>query len=205
MPTFPTKPTEVLSLLKTMAAGFSTHPEIFPNPPHPSDDLNDEAANFDIEHNANVEAQSIAEQTKETEKLRLEKIKTKLKANIAYAIHVTHEERELNIIGLSNRSAPTPLAPPEQPISLEAPRYGDGTVYLHWTAPKGGGKVQAFRIQRRELHSDGPDTDWVFCDLSFITEAMLTNQPRGIMLEYRVISANLAGESEASNIVSLTM
>ena len=125
--------------------------------------------------------------------------------NIAYAIHVTHEERELNLIGLSNRSAPTPLAPPAQPVTLEAPRYGDGTVYLRWTAPKGGGKVQAFRIQRRELRSDGPDTDWAVCDMSFITEATLTNQPRGIMLEYRVISANLAGESAPSNAMSVTM
>ena len=65
--------------------------------------------------------------------------------------------------------------------------------------------MQAFRIQRRELHSDGPDAEWAFCDLSLTMEATLTNQPKGVTLEYRVISANLAGESEASNIVSLTM
>ena len=205
MPTFPTKPAEIIALLKTMAAGFSAHPDIFPNPPHPSDDLNGEGTSYDEEHTANLEAQAVAETAKEKEKRRLEKIRNMVKANIAYAIHVTQEERELNFIGWSNRSAPTPTPPPEQATSLQAPRYGDGTVYLRWTAPKGGGKVQAYRIQRREIHTDGPDTEWTVCDMSFTTEATLTNQPRGIMLEYRVISANIAGDSEASNVVSLTM
>ena len=205
MPTFPTKTADVLALVKTMAVGFSAHPEIFPNPPYPADDLNAEAESYATEHEANLEAQARAEQTKEAEKLRLERLKTKAKANVAYVIHTTHEERELNLVGWSNRSAPTPTPPPEQPLSLQSPRYGDGTVYLSWSAPNGGGKVQAYRIQRREIHTDGPDTEWAVCEMSVTTEATLTNQPKGLMLEYRIIAVNLAGASEPSNVVSLTM
>ena len=205
MPTFPTKPADVLTLVKTMATGLSVHPEIFPNPPYSPDDLNTEAENYRAKHEANIEAQAHAEETREAEKAALERMKTKAKAVVAFAIHTTHEERELNLVGWSNRSTPTPTPPPEQPDSLQSPRYGDGTVYLSWAAPNGGGKVQAYRIQRREIHTDGPDTDWVDSGMSVIAEATLTNQPKSLMLEYRVIAVNLAGESDPSNVVSLTM
>ena len=205
MPTFPTKPADVLALIKTMADGLRDHADIYPNPPYPSDDLLGETEQSQANQKATLEAQTHLEKSKEIEKAGFERLKAKGKANIAYAVHVTHDERELNLIGWSNRSAPTPTPPPEQPVALDSPRHGDGTVYLTWNAASSGGKVQVFRIQRREIHTDGPDTEWMICELSLSTEYTLTNQPKGIMLEYRVIAENLAGTSGPSNVVSLTM
>jgi hypothetical protein len=205
MPTFPAKPADVLALVKTMAAGLAAHPEIFPNPPYPPDDLNAEAELYGVKHDANTEAQAHADATKDAEKTVYERMKAKAKAIVAYAIHITHEERELNLVGWSNRSAPTPTPPPGQPLSLQSPRHGDGTVFLSWEAASLGGKVQAYKIQRRELHTDGPDTAWVDCGMSVTTEKTLTNQPKGLMLEYHVIAVNLAGDSSPSNVVGLTM
>lgn len=205
MPTFPTKPAEILALVKTMAEGLRAHPDIFPNPPHSPDDLLAEAEQNEANHKATIEAQAQLDKTREIEKAGNESIKSKGKAVIAYAIHTTHDERELNLIGWSNRSAPTPTPPPDQPLGLDSPRHGDGTVYLTWNPASTGGKVQAYNIQRRELHTDGPDTDWVDCGMSVTTEATLSNQPKGLMLEYRLIAVNFAGSSSPSNIVSLTM
>ena len=44
MPTFPTKPSDMLALVKTKVAGLSAYTEIFPNPPYLQDDLNAEYA-----------------------------------------------------------------------------------------------------------------------------------------------------------------
>jgi hypothetical protein len=50
MPTFPTNPADVLALVKTMADGLGSHPDIFPNPPYSSDDLNAETENYRTQH-----------------------------------------------------------------------------------------------------------------------------------------------------------
>ena len=205
MPTFPTKPTDVVALITLMADGFRAHPDIYSNPPYPSDDLMSEVDQSHVNQQATIEAQAHLDRCKETERLGNERMKAKGKANVAYAVHVTHDERELSYIGWSNRNAPTPTPPPEQPFGLESPRHGDGTVYLTWNHASSGGKVQAYNIQRRELHTDGPDTDWVDCGMSVFTEAKLLKQPKGLMVEYRIIAVNFAGFSSPSNVVSLTM
>ncbi len=205
MPTFPTKPAELIALLKAMAEGFRDHPDIYPNPPYPTDDVLNDIEQQQINERNTLESKARFEEYREIEKAGIERLRAKGKANIAYAVHTTHDERELNFINWSNRSAPTPTPKPDQPIGLDSPRHGDGTVYLTWIAASTGGKVQAFNIQRREIHTDGPDTDWTDCGMSVTTQATLINQPKGLMLEYRVIAVNFAGFSSPSNVVSLTM
>ena len=142
MPAFPTQSADVLALVKTMAAGFSAHPEIFPNPPHPADDLHAEAESYAAEHEANVEAQARAGQTKEAEKHLLERIKTKANANVAYVIHTTHEERELNLVGWSNRSAPTPPPRPNNPCRYHRPAMATAQCIYRGLRPMAAAKCK---------------------------------------------------------------
>lgn len=205
MPTFPSKPAEIQTLLKTIAAGFKAHPEIYSSPPYSPDEIEAEANNYGLKHARCVELQAQADAAKAEERAAFESMKIKGKGSIAYAIHATHDESELNFVGWSNRSAPTPTPPPGPPTSLDSPRHGNGTVYLTWDAPSQGGRVQAYKIQQRELHSDSADSEWVLCEMAMTTEATLSNQPKSLVLEYRVIAANVQGESSPSNVVSLTM
>jgi hypothetical protein len=53
------------------------------------------------------------------------------------------------LLGWAGKKTATPLVPPGQVRQLEAPRQGDGWVFLDWKAPAEGGKINAYKIQRR--------------------------------------------------------
>jgi hypothetical protein len=79
----------------------------------------------------------------------------------------------------------------------EAPRQGEGWVFLDWKAPIDGGKPAAYKIQRRER----PAGDWQDVSTAMDSETTLVDQPRGKELEYRAVAVNKAGNGEPSNTV----
>ena len=56
-----------------------------------------------------------------------------------------------------------------------------------------------YHIERRIM----PDGPWMLVKTSFETEIILTDQPRGQTLEFRVIASNKAGDSAVSNSVAV--
>jgi len=95
------------------------------------------------------------------------------------------------------RKAKTSLEGPGQVRSLEAPRQGEGWIFLDWKAPTDGGTVAAYKVQRRERPS-GP---WTHAGFAMETETTLRDQKRGKEWEYRVIAVNKAAEGQPSNTV----
>jgi hypothetical protein len=93
------------------------------------------------------------------------------------------------------------LEAPGQSRVLEAVRQGAGWVFLDWKEPADGGKVAAYHIERREL----PDGLWQPAGLAVISEAMVSNQPTGKTLEYRVYAVNKAGNGPVSNAVDVVL
>ena len=91
----------------------------------------------------------------------------------------------------------TSLEIPGQARTLEAPREGEGWIYLDWKEAVDGGAVAAYKIQRRLR----PDGAWSDVGIAVESEITLTNQERGKEWEYRVLAVNKTGESEASNTV----
>jgi len=89
------------------------------------------------------------------------------------------------------------LEVPGQARTLEAPRQGEGWIFLDWKAPTDGGKVAAYKVKRRQRPS-GP---WTDAGMAIESEITLSDQARGEELEYRVIAVNKAGEGEPSNTV----
>jgi hypothetical protein len=82
--------------------------------------------------------------------------------------------------------------------TLEAPRQGEGRVFLDWKAPADGGAVAGYKIERR----DRPAGDWPLVSVAPESEATLTSQERGKDWEYRVIAVNKTGEGVPSNTVA---
>ena len=80
---------------------------------------------------------------------------------------------------------------------MEAPRQGDGWVFLDWKQPAEGGKPAAYKVQRRVRDSG----DWKDVGTAILTEATLVEQPQKIELEYRVVAINKSGEGSPSNTV----
>ena len=72
----------------------------------------------------------------------------------------------LKRIGWSGRRPKTDLLAPDQCRALEAPRQGEGWVFLDWKQPVDGGKPAAYKIQRREC----PEGSWTDIGMSIESE-----------------------------------
>jgi len=93
------------------------------------------------------------------------------------------------------------LTPPGQSRLLEAPRQGNGWVFLDWKAPADGDVPAAYKVMRRER----PAGAWEEVATAVISEATLVEQPRGKELEYRIVAVNKAGDGEPSNTVMVVL
>ena len=75
--------------------------------------------------------------------------------------------RCVGIRSWSGRRPANALEHPGQTRSLEAPHQGAGWIFLDWKAPDNGGKVAAYKLQRREEGSQ----DWIDVGTAIETEA----------------------------------
>ena len=80
-------------------------------------------------------------------------------------------------------------------------QQGTDFVELDWKKPADGGRVAAYKIQRRQL----PGGPWTDVGAAIPSEQTLTAQPQGVQLEYRVIGINAAGEGPPSNTVAVVL
>ena len=143
-----------------------------------------------------VAAAAAAETATLAKAAALDELVAAMKTDIRYAENIVDfEDDKLKLIGWSGRKAPTPLAAPGQTQLLQVVKQGEGWIILSWTAPADGGKVSAYKVMRRQR----PEGPWLDVATAVSTEATLTEQPRGLELEYRIIAVNKAGEGEPSN------
>ncbi len=125
-----------------------------------------------------------------------------MKADIRYAENVMRfDDGKLRLLGWGGRKSRTSLETPGQVRALEVVREGEGWIVLDWKAPSDGGRVGAYRIQRRPR--DGGS--WVDAGMAIETEVLLNGQERGVDFEYQVIAANKAGEGLPGNIVTAVL
>lgn len=92
-------------------------------------------------------------------------------------------------------------AAPGQPRVLEIVGETDASLSLDWKSPADGGRTSSYRVERRER----PAGAWETCFATDKTEALLTNQPKGKEMEYRVVAFNANGDSAPSNSVAAVL
>jgi len=196
MARFPRTEAEVIALAQSLASGLTDNAAIYPAPPVVPLDLTTLISAYTTAKNAAIAAQAAAEDATGSKDDALEDLADAMKSDIRYAENtVDFDDDKLKLIGWAGKAAPTALQPPGQTRLLEAPRQGDGWVFLDWKAPIDGGAPSAYRVMRRER----PAGPWEDVATAVITEATLVEQPRGKELEYRIIAVNKAGEGEPSN------
>jgi len=200
MARFPTKEAEIAALAERLYRGLLDNNPTFPQPPvHPML-LRMRKLTYQSRHDTFLAARAAAEQSITDKDTALEELIDALKSDIRYAENkVDYNDDKLKLIGWSGKETPTALAPPGETRQLEAPKQGEGWVFLDWKAPADGGRVSAYKVQRR---SGG---NWQDVATAIETESTLVGQPKGIELEYRVIAINKSGEGSPSNTVMVVL
>jgi len=78
----------------------------------------------------------VAEEATTAKDEALKDLADAMKSDIRYAENtVDFDDAKLKLIGWAGRKERTPLASPSQARLLEAPKQGEGWVFLDWKAP----------------------------------------------------------------------
>nr|VFJ90247.1 MAG: Fibronectin type III domain-containing protein [Candidatus Kentron sp. H]VFJ92417.1 MAG: Fibronectin type III domain-containing protein [Candidatus Kentron sp. H]VFJ99019.1 MAG: Fibronectin type III domain-containing protein [Candidatus Kentron sp. H] len=199
---FPKAESKIQHLAHEMVTGLTAHTNLFPAPPVTAEALAAALATYTEAAEAALELYAQAEHATATKDEALQVLVDDMKLDLRYAENITHfDDASLKHLGWGGRRARTSLEAPGQTRSLEGPRQGDGWVYLDWKEPDEGGKVAAYRVQRRE----GDAEDWVDVGMAMGLDITVSGQPKGKRLEFRVLAVNKAGEGEPSNGVLATL
>jgi hypothetical protein len=202
MARFPTKEAEIAALAERLYRGLLDNNPTFPQPPVHPILIRMRKLTYQSRHNTFMAARAAAEQSIAVKDDALENLIDALKSDIRYAENtVSFDDDKLKLIGWSGNQTPTALAPPGQVRQLEAPKQGDGWVFLDWKAPADGGKISAYKIQRRQR----PEGAWQDVATAILSEITLVEQPKAVELEYRVIAINKSGEGSPSNTVMVVL
>lgn len=202
MARFPKSEAETVALAQAMESGLADNAAIYPSPPVLPADLTALISTYMSAKNAAIAAQAAAEQATADKDETLDDLVEAMKSDIRYAENtVDFDDDKLKLIGWAGRKAATALQPPGQARLLEAPKQGDGWVFLDWKAPLDGGAPSAYKVMRRER----PAGPWEEVATAVISEATLVEQPRGKELEYRIVGVNKAGDGEPSNTAMVVL
>ena len=202
MARFPDREAEIKALAQNIVTGLAANAADFPSPPVASADLQALLNSFVTLCDEQVAAQAAAEQVTATKNAGLDELVTAMRADLRYAEDaVNYDDAKLTALGWAAKAASTALEVPGQARALEAPRQGEGWVFLDWKKPAAAGAVAAYKIERRQR----PAGDWMLVSMAIESEATLNNQERGKDWEYRVIATNKAGEGVPSNTVAVVL
>ena len=189
-------------MAQAMKGGLTDNAAIYPAPPVLPVDLTTLVNTYTSVKNTAIAAQAVAEEATADKDDALDSLVEAMKKDIRYAENtVDFDDDKLKLIGWAGRKTATALTAPGQSRLLEAPKQGEGWVFLDWKSPIEGGAAAAYKVMRRER----PDGPWAEVATAVITEATLVEQPRGKELEYRIVAVNKAGGGEPSNTVMVVL
>ena len=198
MAAFPTSEAEIVALALSIKQGLLDNPAVFPDSPVSAATLGLQIGSYQTAKSQQVNAEAALKMVVTVKNGTVETLVGLMRQILRYAENATnYNDAQLALLGWGGPAAPVPLAPPGQPRLLEAPRQGEGWIFLDWKAPTEGGAAAVYKIERRLR----PDGAWLNVGLAMETEATLTAQDRNKEWEYRVTAVNKAGDSLPSNTV----
>jgi hypothetical protein len=199
---FPFTHADIMALAEKILAGLTANPDVYPAP---TVDLVDFGAKITSCSQARAElTEAIAMKMMATAQHQQEiaDLKGMMRKQLRYAENVTSfDDAKLKIIGWADKRERI-STPPGQVVELKAVEQGADYVVLSWTAPIDGGKPSAYKILRRD---EGESSKWLSADTAVRTTLKLTDQPRRVDLDYKVIALNKTGEGPESNMVSVVL
>jgi len=207
MARFPKREADVYALAQEMIAGYKAKPAIFVHADVPT--LETALAEYQDARRVMLCWEAVAKYWIDDKEAARDELETLMKQQLAKSeIDTVDNPKQLKLIGWGPKADARKLVPPGMPRNLEAVHEGKGTLELDWKAPapQSGGLVRNYVVLRRDKPAPGqPFGPWQDCQAALETETFLTNQPRGINLEYRIVAVNAAGNSVPSNTAEVVL
>lgn len=199
---FPEAEPEITSLALRVIEGLRELGADLPSAPIPADELQDRLDRFNASKTRVVNATTTLREEHAVNDQDLEHLVDGTKANLKYAEVVFRDQPgKLSQLGWGPRRNGSTLEAPGEVRDIRILAEGDTWITLRWNPPVNGGAVGAYRIQRKRQDGGG----WEDVGSSVATEQMLSNQPRGIEMDYRVLAANKAGVGQPSATVTVVL
>jgi len=165
-------------------------------------DLQDRIAKYNTLLGATIESDMASQQQHAAKNEMLTEIVAGVKADLKYAEFVARKTPEkLAGFGWAARRSRVAQPAPGEVRDIQMGKQGDTWLTLSWNPPVDGGIPSAYQIQR----SQGTTGIWEEAGTSAATEHVLTNQPRGVQLSYRVMAVNKAGTDNPSGVVQAVL
>jgi multidrug efflux pump subunit AcrA (membrane-fusion protein) len=212
MASFPKSEPRIAALAETVAAGLASHDQVYPAPPVTPGQLSAILDEYTAARSEVLAAQAACERATADKNAKLAALVTAVKTDLRYAENTAQlDDEKLKLIGWAAKRRPSMLEVPGQSRLLKAVQNGDlaapslagtgGRLELTWKRPIDGGKPSAYRIVRRQL----PDGPWQDVAVAVATGATLSDQPRAVDLEYRIIAVNRTGPGQPSNTICVIL
>jgi Fibronectin type III domain len=207
MAQFPTTENDMFVLGGKIHIGLAAHGDVFPDPPYGPAQMGPLLSFYQNSRAAALDAYTAKNEAMALKQSAFADLTSAVKGIIRYAENtVGISSAKLELIGWGPRKEPEAMPVPGPPEILEAVVQGTGTIELAWRKPANGsgGSVNAYLVEQRQMNGAMFD-DWVEVGFSFETMLTLSNQPRGVTLEFRVKAVNKSGESSPGNTIAVVL
>ena len=202
MARFPRSEPEVAALAMLVTQGLGQASEDFPAPPVPASELQAKLDAYNAALASTVVAETGFREQHAVKDEAFEELVDGVKADLKYAEVVVRDEPEkLSQLGWAGPRRGSALEVPGEVRDIGIRAEGDTWAVFDWKPPVDGGAVAAYKIQRRKREGGS----WRDVGTSVDTAQLLSDQPRGIEFEYRVIAVNRAGTGHPSATVTVVL
>ena len=204
---FPNSEAEIADLALQIVDGLENNPGVYPAPPIAPADLTTLASTANTKKLTVTATKAANEEAVVDKNTAFDSLVSSMKEVIRYCENtVGFNNEKLTLIGWSGRKTPEPTPAPGQPSVFTIVSEGEGTISFEWVAPglDEGGKADSYVVERR-IKGETEFGPWTQAGYTFETQIELSEQPRGVQMEYRVSAVNLAGKSVPSNTTAAVL
>jgi hypothetical protein len=190
----------ILALAMRMIEAMEREPDRFRRAPHSAGDLRAavEKARAALAASDAAEAAQREALTRSEQALRA--LKDGLQRELwSVEVEVRGEREKLSGLGWGGSEATDRVAP-GAPRDLTIGSQHGVNVVLEWRPPADGGPAAAYRVQRRKA-----GRPWRYVATAEDNACLLSDQPLGIEMDYRVAAVNKAGTGPPSATVTVLL